>query len=198
MRRIILVLLLPLALAACGAEPKWAPDAEVQRSLYRHNGPATLTLFTVVSNQNGSGGHTALMVNGSHRAIYDPAGTFQHPALAERNDVVFGMSPKAVQFYKEYHARVTWRVVSQEVQVAPEVAELALRRIQAQGASPKAMCAVNTGQVLRGLPGFENMPSGFSPLALMRAWDKIPGVKRDVFRDDSPANNDFIRAPAVL
>jgi len=198
MRRIFLVLLLPLVLAACGAEPKWAPDADVQRAIYRHDGPPTLTLFTVVSNQNGSGGHTALMVNGSHRAIYDPAGTFQHPALPERNDVIYGMSPKAVDFYNAYHARVTWRVVSQEVQVSREVAELALRRIQAQGASPKAMCAVNTGEVLRGLPGFEHMPTGFSPLALMRAWDKIPGVKKGVFRDESPANNDFIKAPAVL
>ncbi len=198
MRRILLVLLLPLALAACGAEPVWAPDDQVQRALYRDDGPPTLTLFTVVSNQNGSGGHTALMVSGSHRAIFDPAGTFQHPALPERNDVIFGMTDKAVDFYNAYHARVTWRVVRQDVQVSPEVAEMALQRIQAHGAVPKAMCAVATSEVLRSLPGFGNVPGGFSPLALMRAFDQIPGVRKSVFRDNSPANNDTIEAPAVL
>lgn len=198
MRRILVLLMLPLALAACGAEPTWAPEAEVQRSLYRDNGPPTLTLFTVVSNQNGSGGHSALMVSGSHRAVFDPAGTFQHPALPERNDVIFGMSDKAVQFYKEYHARVTWRVVSQEIVVSPEVAEAALQKIQAYGAVPKAYCAVATSAVVSSLPGFENAPTGFSPIALMKYFDTLPNVKREVFRDDSPANNDFIRAPAVL
>lgn len=198
MRRIFLAFLLPLALAACGAEPSWAPDAEVKRALYRDAGPPTLTLFTVVSNQNGSGGHSALMVSGSQRAIFDPAGTFKHPALPERNDVIFGMSDKAVQFYKEYHARVTWRVVSQEVPVSPEVAEMALRRIQTYGAVPKAFCAQATSEILSDLPGFETVPRGFSPLAVMRAFDRMPGVRKDVFRDESPANNDFIKAPAVL
>ncbi len=198
MRRILIALLVPLALAACGAERTWAPDTEVQRSLYRDAGPPTLTLFTVISNQNGSGGHSALMVSGSQRAIFDPAGTFKHPALPERNDVIFGMSDKAVQFYKEYHARVTWRVVSQEVQVPPEVAEAALRRIQEYGPVPKAFCAQATSEILSGLPGFGHVPRGFSPLAVMRAFGEVPGVRRGEFRDESPANNDFIKAPAVL
>ncbi|WP_425051453.1 hypothetical protein [Psychromarinibacter sp. S121] len=198
MRRIALVLLMPLFLAACGAEPTWAPDDAVQRSLYRHDGPPTITLFTVISNQNGSGGHSAIMVNGSHRAIFDPAGTFQHPALPERNDVVFGMSDKAVQFYNDYHARVTWHVVRQDVVVSPEVAEAALQRIQSYGAVPKAMCAQATSSILNDLPGFQHVPQTFSPIAVMNAFDNIPGVKKSVFRDDSPANNDFIKAPAVL
>ncbi|MDF0601038.1 hypothetical protein P1J78_09880 [Psychromarinibacter sp. C21-152] len=198
MRRILFLLMLPLALAACGAEPVWAPEEEVQRALYRHNGPPSITLVTVVSNKNGSGGHSALLVNGSHRAIFDPAGTFQHPALPERNDVIYGMSEKAYQFYKEYHARVTWHVVSQEVQVPPEVAEAALRKIQAYGAVPKAYCAVATTSVLSELPGFEGVPTGFSPIAVMKYFDTLPSVEKDVFRDNSPANNDYIRAPAVL
>ncbi|MDF0595437.1 hypothetical protein [Psychromarinibacter halotolerans] len=198
MRRIALVLLMPLFLAACGAESTWAPDDAVQRALYRHDGPPTITLFTVISNQNGSGGHSAIMVNGSHRAIFDPAGTFQHPALPERNDVVFGMSDRAVQFYNEYHARVTWHVVRQDVVVSPEVAEAALQRIQAYGAVPKAMCAQATSDILNDLPGFGNIPQTFSPLAVMRAFGARPGVTRSEFRDDSPANNDFIKAPAVL
>ena len=49
MRRIALVLLMPLFLAACGAESTWAPDDAVQRALYRHDGPPTITLFTVMT-----------------------------------------------------------------------------------------------------------------------------------------------------
>ena len=138
------------------------------------------------------------MVSGSQRAIFDPAGTFQHPALPERNDVVFGMTDKAVAFYKDYHARESWRIVSQEIVVSPEIAELALQRIQANGAVAKGFCAVSTSAVLRGLPGFEGAPTGFSPLALMRYFDKIPRVTREEFRDDSPDDNDFIKAPTVL
>nr|WP_216665516.1 hypothetical protein [Pseudoruegeria sp. HB172150] len=194
----MLVLFLPLALAACGAEPSWAPDEEVTRAIYRDDGPPSLTLFTVVSNSTGSGGHSALMVNASQRAIFDPAGTFQHPALPERNDVIFGMSDKAVDFYKDYHGRETWHVVIQEVEVSPEVAEQALRRIREHGPVQKSYCAIAVADVLRGLPGFQTMPSGFSPLKLMKAWDDLPGVKRDVFYDDSPADNKTIRAPANL
>jgi hypothetical protein len=197
MRRILLAILLPLSLAAC-AEPVWAPEEEVRRAAYRHDGPPALTLFTVVSNRDGSGGHTALLVSGSQRVVFDPAGTFKHPALPERNDVVFGMTDKAVQFYKDYHARETFHVVSQEVRVSPEVAEAALRAVQEYGAVPKAFCSNATTEVLRGLPGFETVPRSFSPLATMRWFDALPGVKRSVFRDDSPATNKTIRAPAVL
>lgn len=198
MRQIAIWMVLTLGLFGCGAEKVWAPEEEVQRAIYKHDAPPSITLITVVSNSNGSGGHTALLVNGSHRAVFDPAGTFQHPALPERNDVVFGMTDKAVQFYKDYHARETWHVVTQEVPVSPEVAELALRKIQDNGAVPKAMCAQATTGILAGLPGFESVPRTMFPLAVMRAFDQLPGVKRDVFYDDSPANNDFIEAPAVL
>ena len=75
MKRLLLILVMPLFLAACAGEAVWAPEEEVQQSIYRHDGPPSITVFTVISNQNGSGGHSALLINGSQRVIFDPAGT---------------------------------------------------------------------------------------------------------------------------
>ena len=68
---LLLALLLPLA--ACGAKSIIAPEAEVQRAIYRDDSPPSLTLYTMINNRNGEGGHSALMVNGSQRVLFDPA-----------------------------------------------------------------------------------------------------------------------------
>lgn len=197
MRRIVLALVVPLFLAACGAESVWAPEEEVQRAKYRHDAPPSLTLITVVSNRSGSGAHSALVVNGSQRVIFDPAGTWHHPLLPERNDVHFGMTPSALEFYIDYHARETFHVVSQEVPVSSQVAEVALARVQNYGAVPKAFCSNATTDILRSIPGFETVPRSFSPKAAMRAFDAKPGVVRTVVYDDSPANNGTIAVPPL-
>ncbi len=198
MRRLLLSLILPLSLllSAC-AEEVWAPEEEVQRAKYRHDAPPSLTLITVVSNRTGSGGHSALLVNGSHRVIFDPAGTWHHPKLPERNDVHFGMTPSAVGYYIDYHARETFHVVSQEVPVSPQVAEVALARVQSNGAVAKAFCSNATADVLRGIPGFEDTPRSFSPKRIMAYFDGKPGVRRSVVYDDSPANNGTIVVPPL-
>ena len=46
--------------------------------------------------------------------IFDPAGTWHHPRLPERNDVHFGMSDKMIAFYVDYHARATFSVIEQQ------------------------------------------------------------------------------------
>ena len=74
MKRILIALILPLFLAACGAESVYAPEEDVQRAIYRHDAPPSITVLTVVSNRDGSGGHSALLINGSQRLIFDPAG----------------------------------------------------------------------------------------------------------------------------
>ncbi len=189
------------ALTACGAaEPIWAPDAEVARSRYVHGAPYEITLFTVINNKSGKGGHSALMVNApSQRAIFDPAGTFYHPHLPERNDVHFGMSDAAVEFYKDYHARITWHVVEQTVTVSPEVATLALAKIQAYGAVPKAMCAKSVSDILNDLPGFSGAPQTLSPKKLMSWFGELPGVTETKFYDDSPdENGQLVQAPGLL
>jgi hypothetical protein len=189
MIRLLAVLAL-LVLAGCGAERTWAPEVEVQRALYRVEGPAKLTLFTVISTRSGSGAHSALMVSGDHRALFDPAGTFYHPAAPERNDVHFGITENVLKVYIDYHARETFDVRIQDVTVSPEVARMAMREIQNYGAVPKAHCNVAVTAILSRLPGFEDVPRGYFPLPTAEWFSELPGVTdRLVTDDDADANH---------
>ncbi len=188
--RLIAALLLPLVLAACGAERTWAPDQAVARAAYRHDAPPSLTLVTVLATRDGSGAHSALLINApSQRVIFDPAGTFRTDVLPERNDVVFGMTPRAFEIYVDYHARVTFDVVLQEIPVSPETAERALALALAHGPAAKATCASAVGSILRGLPGMEDAPSTFFPRRLMDWADTRPGVRRTLVQDDDDDAN---------
>jgi hypothetical protein len=190
MRRLYLCFFAILFLAACGAaEPKWAPDADVARARYVHNGPPSITLYTVLATRDGSGAHAGLLINGSQRVMFDPAGTWHHPRLPERNDVHFGMTPLMVDFYVDYHARETFDVVEQTIIVSPEVAELALRRAMEYGAVPKAQCTIATSTILRGVPGFEGLPSTWYPKKLMTAFGQLPGVTSRRLTDDDTNDN---------
>lgn len=179
-----------LALAACStAEPKWAPDAAVAAAHYVKEGPKTITLFTVVNNRSGQGAHSGLLINASERVMFDPAGTWYHPSLPERNDVHFGVTDRMVDFYIDYHARETFRVIEQQIVVTPEVAEMVMQRAEAYGAVPKAQCANAISHVLRGVPGFESIPATWFPNKLSAAFGALPGVTSQVFTDDDAPNN---------
>jgi len=189
MKRLALCLVALLGLAACGAEPTWAPEEQVQAARFVAEGPTYITLYTVVNKANGSGAHSAILVNGSERVMFDPAGTWTHPKLPERNDVHFGMTDKALAFYIDYHARRTYDVVEQKVYVSPEVAELVLRRVKEYGAVPKSMCTAATSSILRGVPGFESLPSTWYPKKLSDAFTTLPGVATRLITDDDDDSN---------
>lgn len=186
-RRLALVMLLPLALGACGAaEPVWAPDEFVSRARYEHPGPPAITLFTMVNNGTGAGEHSGLMINAGQRALFDPAGTFGHETLPERNDVVYGITPVVEDFYIRFHARYSYHVRAQRIEVTPEVAALALRLSESYGAVPKAHCTKAASAVLRQLPGFAHMPDTWFPGKLSEAFGALPGVTSyEVFEQDS-------------
>ncbi|MFB2532842.1 hypothetical protein ACEYYB_08590 [Paracoccus sp. p4-l81] len=188
LRKLLVCLLLPL-LAACGAEPTWAPDDAVRQARFSTGEPPSITLFTVIGIPRGEGGHSALMIDASQRVMFDPAGTWRHPNVPERNDVHYGITPMMKAFYIDYHARETYYVEEQKVLVSPEVAELAMRRAEEYGAVSKAMCANATSTVLRGLPGFETIPVSFYPLRIRDAFGKLPGVQTKIHKDGDPANN---------
>jgi hypothetical protein len=189
MLRLALCLLALLGLAACGAEPKWAPEEQVQAARFVSDEPPSITLYTVVNKSSGSGAHSAILVNASERVIFDPAGTWHHPKLPERNDVHFGMTDKALAFYIDYHARETYDVIEQKIYVSPEVAELVLAQVKAYGAVPKAMCTAATSSVLRATPGFQSMPSTWYPKKLSTAFGQMPGVTTRVITDDDDDSN---------
>ncbi|GAA0295782.1 hypothetical protein [Rhodovulum strictum] len=190
----LLAALLLFLLAGC-AEPVWAPDEDVARAAYRHPGPPSITLFTVIANRSDAGAHSALMISASQRVIFDPAGTWWHRTVPERNDVLYGITPTMLDFYIDYHARETYRVITQTVEVSPETAERALRVAEAFGAAPKAMCGRSVSQVLRQVPGFQTIPATVRPRSIMDAFAALPGVRTETIRDDDPdGNSELLKA----
>lgn len=189
MRRILIILLLPLVLAACGAEKTSAPQEQIDAVAYREPGPATLTLVTVINKRSGNGAHTGLVINASQRVLWDPAGSFKHSAFPERNDVIYGISPRVLNYYVDYHARETYDVYLHRIEVSPEVAEQAKRAAEAYGPVPQAQCGTSTVRILRGLPGFESIRQTPFPKQIMNSFAKLPGVTSQFVQDDDPDDN---------
>lgn len=176
-----------LSLSGCGgAEPVWAPDALVEKMRYRHPGPPQLMLLTMMNVGSQNGAHTGLLINARERVLFDPAGSFKHPSIPERNDVIFGMSPQILDAYISYHSRETYYTLIQEIDVPAEVAEQAYVRVLNYGAVPKANCTRATSTVLRELPGFEHIKVSFFPDKLSDQFGQISGVRsRTHYETDS-------------
>ena len=193
MMRNALALMGLVLLSACGAggtsSAPDAPDSAILAARYVPNGPPSVTLFTVVNNHSGSGAHSGLLISGSERVLFDPAGSFNHPRLPERGDMHHGMSDPMVAFYIDYHARETYRVIEQTVPVSPMVAELVLARAKARGAVPKAHCANSISAILRDVPGFESLNVTFFPNRLSDQFGALPGVTTRVITDDDADDN---------
>lgn len=182
-------LLCGLSLMGCTKPAIHASEAAIASARYQDPAPPSITLLTVISNSNGSGAHSALLINASEQIIYDPAGTWYHPRLPERGDVHFGITPQMVDFYVDYHARVTYHVVAQKVNVSPEIAALVYRRALSEGRSADAMCANHVSDILVGVPGFEPVRRTLFPKGIMAAFDKIPGVEKRVITDEDDNEN---------
>lgn len=193
MRKFLLALFLPLWLVACGtAEPLWAPDEAVRQATVVNTGPTKLSLVTVVANRDDAGAHSGLLIDASQRVLFDPAGSFKHPLMPERNDVHYGVTDVRRDIYLDYHARETHRVVLQTVEVSPEIAEMVLRRAQSYGAVPKAQCARSISSILLGVPGFEAVKTTWFPNQLSESFSKVPGVTYRVLRDEDLNTEDFV------
>ena len=171
-----LSLLALVVLTACGADGKFASDEAVARAHYVSSDPPSITLITSINNRSNTGAHTALIINGAERILFDPAGSWDQPAAPERNDVRFGMSPPFLLNYLQYQGPDPFRVVQQTVLVTPEVANLAIAAAEAYGAVPKAACATAVSKILRGLPGFEGVSSTPFPKALSKIFESVTGA----------------------
>lgn len=189
MRRLILCFVALIGLSACGAESVYSPQPAVDAARYVAEPPTSITLYTVINNRSGSGAHSGLLINASQQVMFDPAGTWHHPRVPERNDVHYGITPRIVNFYIDYHARETFRVIEQTVVVSPEVAELVKQRAEAYGAVPKAQCSNSVSTILSGVPGFESLGSTWFPKKLSEAFGRLPGVRSRTITDDSADKN---------
>ncbi len=203
-------LLCLIALTGCAVEEVGAPPDAVARAAYVSAEPPSLTLVTVISNRSESGAHSALVVNGPQRVVFDPAGTFNDPinnpvnagggdarVMVERGDVLYGMTPDYYRAYVDYHTRTSFRTVEQRIEVSPATAAAALALVQSNGPASKATCARATSRILSRVPGFEGFPTGWYPKDAMEAFARYPGVTTKVYRDDDPDENAAKRAAAV-
>lgn len=184
--RVLVALGLVLLIAGCTAvsRPFDASPEQVAAAAYKADGPPKITVFTMVNNRSMTGGHTAIMVSGSQRVIYDPAGSFKHFDIPKRGDVLYGVTPAWLQSYKSAHARSTYHVVSQEFTVTPQQAETALALVQARGAVPGSMCTNATSGVLRQVPGFEDVNQTWFPIRLMDQLAQRPDVVTDRYYEN--------------
>lgn len=175
-------------LAACSAPVPNAPPERVRAAEYVHDGPPEIALLTMINNRSGEGAHSALLINGSQRVIFDPAGTVQHELLIERDDVLFGMTPKMVDFYVRAHSRITHHVVIQKIPVSAEVAEQALQLALNNGPVPSAFCANSTSKLLAQLPGFDSISTTMFPRTLMEQFGTLPNVTTSTVHETDSAD----------
>lgn len=180
-----------LALLLAGCSPPKGPvadEASIRAVSYRDPGPASLTLYTVIRNSTGSGGHSGLLINASQRVIFDPAGSFYLDNVPERNDVLYGITPQVEFYYRSGHARSTYHVLSQTVQVTPEQAELALKLAEQSGPVAGGLCTSATVNLLKQIPGFEQVKPTLFPNKLAEDFAKFPGVVESRYYEDDDSD----------
>ena len=175
---------LPTALSACTAQDVWAPDDVVSQAIYREPGPKYLTLYTMKNTGSDNGAHSALLINASQRVLFDPAGSWEQDQMPERNDVLFGVSPRLENYYVSFHARVTYYVVGQTVSVSPDIAEQALTLALDAGPAPQANCSRFTSRLLRQLPEFDGIRQTWSPNKLSDDFALLSGVSYQEYREN--------------
>lgn len=186
MTRVFAALGVVLLCAACAQPPAlpYASDERVKASAYREPGPDTFTIFTMVSNRTGKGAHSALMINGTQRVIFDPAGSFVNERVPEQDDVLYGVTPAVLQGYKSAHARSTFHVVSQTLEVTPEQAAIAMQLAMSNGPVARAFCTSATTGLLQQVPGFGDIEQVMFPARLMEQIAARPGVVEEKYFED--------------
>ncbi|WP_296644668.1 hypothetical protein [Roseinatronobacter sp.] len=188
-RALTLMVLAFVALSACAGERVWAPDADVQAARYIHGGQAELTIVTVINYRTKRGDHTALFINADERVLFDPAGSWTLPNVPERNDLHYGITPRIGASFYLSHTRETHYTVVQRIPVSMETALRAKQLASEAGPVPPAHCAVSTIAILRELPGFEDLRSGYYPHRLMEQIAAKPDVITRELHYDAPSIN---------
>jgi hypothetical protein len=188
MRRAILALTAAVALAGCEAYRPASPE-DIDRARYVSDQPPSVTLISMVNNRSGRAAHAALLINGSERVLYDPAGTFTHPDLPRREDIHYGMTPRYVDYYERYHARFSHYVEAHEVPISRAKADQLIANAKAEGKVMKAHCALAVADVLQPVPPFENVSRSYFPEELRADFAAMTGVRTRFVREVDVGKN---------
>lgn len=166
-------------LAGCAGDNKWASDADVARSTYVAGPPPSITLITSINGRSGAGAHSAILINGSQRVLYDPAGSWElsDGQAPERKDLHYGMNPPVLQSYYDFQAAGIFYVISQTKEVPLAVADQAIAKAVSLGSTAPTFCAHTTSTLLHATPGFESLGVTLFPEALAKSFAKLPGVQ---------------------
>ena len=167
-----------VVLAGCGAERQMAAQAPLAYTPYVAEGPATIMLITSINGRSDAGAHSALVINGSERVLYDPAGSWElkNGMAPERDDMHYGMFPAALDKYMAFQSNGIFYATQQTLVVPLAIADQAIAEAKAQGSTPAALCSHSVSTVLGKLPGFEGLSVAFFPKAISQAFAKLPGV----------------------
>lgn len=187
-----------LSLSGCVGEEVWAPDDAVARATYVPPGPATVTLITSINTRNNSGAHSALLIDGAQRLLFDPAGSWHNPGIPERNDVLFGMSPAYMDLYIAFQSNGAFEVQTHTVPVSAATAQELSAAVQAYGAVGPAFCSRSITEILGNNPAFAQIRQTFYPLNTMEQFAQIPGVTSEYFvgttGDETNASGEVLAA----
>lgn len=165
-------------LAGCGAQPGSVSQEPLAYTPYVAQGPATITLITSINGRSDAGAHSALVINGSERVLYDPAGSWEllDGVAPERDDMHYGMFPAALDNYLAFQSNGVFYATEQTIVVSLAVADQAIAEAKAQGSTAKALCGHSVSSVLAKLPGFESLSVSYFPKAISQDFAKLPGV----------------------
>ncbi len=179
-----------LLLSSCmKADYPRATEAEVQRFVYRSDEPPSISLLSMISEKTGRSEHSGILINGSQRVLYDPAGSYWVRNRPRKDDIHYGMTDKWVRSYESFHARWSYFVRKQTKYVPLEVADRAIALSQQKGETYETQCASSASWVLRQLPGFGSIRQTMWPNQLLDDFSELPGlVTVEIHEDDMGKN----------
>ena len=180
--RAALLLVGLVLLAGCAGVFRNLDPAEREAARYVSDTPPEIALFTVILGNFGV--HSALMVNGDHRVVYDPAGGWRDREGLSDGDLRYSMSPQRLARYLAYNTRRGREVIIHRRAVSQEVANQAIAALEQRRPFPTGFCAIAAGRVLAQLPGFEGLPVSFGPLRLMRAFATQGETRMEILDSD--------------
>jgi hypothetical protein len=194
MPRALIAGLVALLLAGCEVYQPATPE-DVARARYVSDEPPSITLLSMVNVRTGRSAHSALLINGSERVLYDPAGTFQHPDLPRRGDIHYGITPRFLDYYERYHARFSHFVQAQTVPVSRATADQVMANAQAEGKTLKMLCAGSVTGALQPVEPFTHVRWTLSPEGVREDFARIPGVVDSyVYEVDFGKNREWERS----
>ena len=175
--RVFLLCCVASTLTGClyGTAPVFDDDSAVAAATFPYEGTPMLTLFTSFDDGKGYGAHAALLISHEQRVLYDPAGRFLNDAVAEQDDVVYGISPAVLAAYYAHHNDSGFELRIQQLEVSPELASAALAAARSEGRARDGTCALKVGAVLDSLGPFDGM-SALAPRWLSDRFADVPGV----------------------